>query len=128
MASKTAPQRHGICCIPDDSSHTSKMYVKSGSHGLHAMASQDMNAGTTIVQCLPLSHSLLVPPGMSIADDIDNGDKKRRCARCFFQEGSAGSTGDRWAKLRRCSKCKVAYYCSRSCQVSACILFYERVP
>lgn len=116
MASKHTT-RDQICCIPHDPSvkTSSKMHLKSGEYGLHAIASRDMSAGTIILQCLPLAHSLLVSPGMDAANEEES--KRRRCARCFFRAGDCGSNNPgRMNGLKRCSKCKTAYYCSRSCQ------------
>mmetsp|Transcript_27072 Transcript_27072/g.58034 ORF Transcript_27072/g.58034 Transcript_27072/m.58034 type:complete len:653 (-) Transcript_27072:2371-4329(-) len=94
------------------------MTIQPGPHGHHAIASRDIPAGSLIVQCLPLAHSILVPPGTMMEDD--EGDdvcgRRKRCTRCFFQEGDEDSSGMRRNTFGRCSKCRVAYYCSRSCQ------------
>ena len=100
----------GLCCIPTDDNITesktdgcnkrnacrylatnqhhdgisnscSNMNIKSGKHGLHAMSSRDIKAGTVIVQCVPTSHSLLIPPGTNILDEFDEDDGRRICAR-----------------------------------------------
>ena len=134
----------GICCIPTDDNITkpnsngcsrqndchylstnqhhdgiisnscSNMVIKTGKHGLHAISSQDIKAGTIIVQCLPISHSILIPPGTNILES-DEVDGRRICARCFIREGECNNSG-RKKKFGRCSKCRVLYYCSRSCQ------------
>ncbi|KAL3795466.1 hypothetical protein HJC23_000824 [Cyclotella cryptica] len=122
LATRSLP-RNKLCYIPHDSTEViqpSKMWIQSGAFGLHAIATQDMPAGTVILQCLPLAHSLLAPPGVSPSEDDgvhDNEGKRRRCTRCFVREGDRASCRDGVAKkLMRCSKCKIAYYCSRSCQ------------
>lgn len=119
MASTTssATSRDQICCIPHDSARkTSKVFVRSGEYGKHAIASQHMCAGTVVFQCVPLAHSLLVPTGMAY-DDSDE-DTRRRCARCFLRENDDKLSNDgSMNRLKRCSKCKMVYYCSRSCQV-----------
>ena len=116
--------RHQVCCIPHDpatKTQPSKMFMQSGAFGLHAIATQDMPAGTVILQCLPLAHSLLVPPGVPSADDDcvhDKDARQRRCLRCFSWEGDLRSFSDgEVKKLMRCSRCKIVFYCSRSCQV-----------
>ena len=140
----------GVCCIPTDdnipktdgcnrrnacrylatnqhhdgiSNSCNKMVIKSGIHGLHAISSQDIKAGTIIVQCLPISQSILAPPGTNILDESDEDDGRRICARCFIREGECSNNG-RKKKFGRCSKCRVLYYCSRSCQVS---FYYVRI-
>ena len=112
-------------CSISNSVNSSLMLIEPGPHGNHAIASQDINAGSVIVQCLPLAHSILVPPGSLMEEEESNSNdcKKRRCARCFYQEGDVDNTiseggGGRKIKFGRCSKCRMAYYCSRSCQVS----------
>ncbi|KAL9191424.1 hypothetical protein ACHAXT_001130 [Thalassiosira profunda] len=140
-------RRHYACCIPhsnsdapislpdDDGSESEgrprracrylkghapaspSLVIKSGPHGHHAVASQDIAAGSVIVQCLPLAHSILTPPGSSILDEEDDDDgTRRRCARCFAQEGDEDASGARKEKFGRCSKCRARFYCSRSCQ------------
>ena len=98
---------------------SSSMTIQSGPHGHHAVSSRDIKAGSVIVQCLSLAHSILVPPGTLMGGDDDNDDcgGRKRCARCFFREGDEDSSGKRRKKFGRCSKCRIAYYCSRSCQV-----------
>lgn len=101
----------------NDGSGGGAMAVRSGLRGLYAIATRDVAAGDVVVQCLPIAHSILAPPG------LDGGDgARRRCARCFFREGDAerdgcGVSTRRKDKFGRCSKCARAYYCSRSCQV-----------
>eukprot|EP01082_Thalassiosira_pseudonana_P011692 g10204.t1 g10204 contig4:1426866-1427663(+) len=115
---------HQVCCVSDDVARAETdaclLYVKSdGAHGRHALASQDIKAGSVVVQCLPIAHSFLITPGKLLIDDGDEDDygKPRRCVRCFFKEGNNASTDEgRRKKFGRCSRCKVAYYCSRSCQ------------
>ena len=105
------------------SNSCSNIVIKTGKHGLHAISSRDIKAGTVIVRCLPISHSILIPPGTNILDESDEDDGRRICARCFIREGECNS--GRKKKFGRCSKCRVAYYCSRSCQVSFyCILIF----
>jgi len=134
-----------ICCIPTDDNITkpnsncsrqnachylatnqhhdsisnscSNIVIKTGKHGLHAISSRDIKAGTVIVQCLPISQSILIPPGTNILDESDEDDGRRICARCFIREGECSNNG-RKKKFGRCSKCRVLYYCSRSCQVN----------
>jgi hypothetical protein len=105
------------CCGAIDSD--ANMVIHSGQFRYHAEASRDVKAGTVLVQCLPFAHSLLVPPGMQVEDaELDDNDSgiRKRCTRCFFQEGD--SVIDRIVEgFGRCSKCRVVYYCSRSCQV-----------
>lgn len=118
---------HQVCCVSDDVARAETdaclLYVKSdGAHGRHALASQDIKAGSVVVQCLPIAHSFLITPGKLLIDDGDEDDygKPRRCVRCFFKEGNNASTDEgRRKKFGRCSRCKVAYYCSRSCQVNS---------
>ena len=121
----TSSPRHQVCCITHDptaKNQPSKMSIQSGAFGLHAIATHDMPAGTVILQCLPLAHSLLVPPGVpSVEDDgvHDNEGRRRRCTRCFSWEGDRRPYSDgEVKKLMRCSRCKIVFYCSRSCQVS----------
>ena len=139
-------RKHRVCCIPSSYSNNTKatvsvdtkhacrylsahhhiqnannssMVIQSGPHGLHAIAAQDIKAGSLIVQCLPLAHSILVPPG-TLMEEVEGNDdcgKRRRCTRCFFQEGDEDSSGMRKKNFGRCSKCRLVYYCSRSCQV-----------
>lgn len=91
--------------------------VRTGPHGLHVYASRSIKAGSVIIQCLPLAHSILVPSGASPLDECDNNyDGRRRCTRCFFSEGDTDASGWRRKKFGRCSKCRVTYYCSRFCQ------------
>lgn len=109
---------------------SSSMAVKAGQHGLHAIASRDVKAGTVIVQCLPLAHSILVPPGSNIMMGIDDDDedededsgRKKICTRCFIQEGDSNA---KKKKFGRCSKCKLVYYCCRSCQVRYILCSYH---
>eukprot|EP00984_Skeletonema_dohrnii_P011210 scaffold4458_cov189-Skeletonema_dohrnii-CCMP3373.AAC.5 len=121
-----------ICCIPTadgcadecstiDDSHSChysssdnndgspiKMGVKTGPHGLHALATEDIPAGTVIVQCLPLAQSPII-----------HGPAKPTCFRCFFQEGDDDLSGRRKTEtLFRCSRCQIARYCSKECQMS----------
>ena len=111
---------------------SSSMVVKAGQHGLHAIASRDVKAGTVIVQCLPMAHSKLVPPGSNIMMDIDDDEdeededsgRKKICTRCFIQEGDSNA-GTRKKKFGRCSKCKLVYYCCRSCQVRYILCSYH---
>ena len=114
------------CCGVLNDSTQHKMVIKSGPHGLHAIASQDIKAGCVILQCLPLAHSVLVPPGGMMEDneedeDDDGSRRKKICSRCFIQEGDinidSSSENARKKKFGRCSKCRMVYYCSRSCQV-----------
>ena len=115
------------CCdygVLDDSTQH-KMVIKSGPYGLHVLASQDIKAGCVILQCLPLAHSVLVPPGGMMEDneeDEDDGSRRKKiCSLCFIQEGDinidSSSENVRKKKFGRCSKCRMVYYCSRSCQV-----------
>ena len=98
---------------------SSIMFTKQGPYGQHAMASQDIKAGSVIVQCLPLAHSLFFSPGTALTiheqESSEECNERRRCARCFHQEG--GIDGGRSQRFGRCSRCRVPYYCSRSCQV-----------
>ena len=107
------------------------MAVQSGPHGRYAIASRQIPAGAIIVQCLPLAHSILMPPGASLVEEDTSEEdegKRRRCARCFFQDGDEDISGLRKKKFGRCSKCRVVYYCSRSCQVGAMyVLLYAFV-
>ncbi|KAL7550265.1 hypothetical protein ACHAWF_013500 [Thalassiosira exigua] len=48
--------------------------TQSGPYGVHAIATRDIKAGSLIVQCLPLAHSVLVAPGLSIGESDANGD------------------------------------------------------
>ena len=97
--------------------HSCAVVVRAGPHGLHVFSSRNIKAGSVIIQCLPLAHSILVPPGTSPLDECDNNDDgRRRCTRCFFREGDIDASGWRRKKFGRCSKCQVTYYCSRSCQ------------
>jgi len=116
MAKTSAPRDPNICCIPNDITvRASTLLVECGEHGLHAIASKNINAGEIILQCSPLAHSLLVTPGIN-GDDGDD-DKRKRCARCFFRQGRGSSSDQgRMNGLKRCSRCKIVYYCSRSCQ------------
>lgn len=118
MLSTSLCRQENVCIIPHDRINSSKMLIETAEHGLHAIASQDMSAGTVVVRCFPLAHSLLVPPGMDAADVGEV--KQRRCARCFFRAGETGLTSHegRFDGLKRCTRCKVVYYCSRMCQVS----------
>lgn len=85
-----------------------KMGVKTGPHGLHAVATEDIPAGTVIVQCLPLAQSPII-----------HGPVKPTCFRCFFQEGDDDLSGKRKTEtLFRCSRCQIARYCSKECQMS----------
>lgn len=97
-------------------SNSSNIAVRSGPLGRHAVATQDMNAGTLVVQCLPLAHSILQVQEEE-RDGDDDGSKLRRCARCFIQEGDNDPSGLRRGSFGRCSKCQSTYYCTRSCQV-----------
>ncbi|KAL7467745.1 hypothetical protein ACHAXS_007983 [Conticribra weissflogii] len=108
----------GACRVSSSrKSYKSMMVVEFGPHGIHAMASQDINAGTVIVQCLPLAHSLFNPPTNLLTEEEHYRDENRRCARCFFSERNVDETTvGRKQKFGRCSKCKVAFYCCRSCQ------------
>ena len=120
----------------DDDGDWSSVAIRPGPHGLHAYASRDLKAGSVIVRCLPLAHSILVPPGTTTTttreedededDEYDDGGggggggrgRRRRCARCFFGEGESDhSDGRREARFGRCSRCRAVHYCSRSCQV-----------
>ncbi len=122
--------QHRCRCISTSLQHThhgsttnSSMVIQSGPHGLHTIASHDISAGSIIVQCLPLAHSLLVPPGsITGGEDEGSGDDgvRKRCTRCFVLEGDVDTSGRRKEKFGRCSKCRLVYYCSRSCQV--CLL------
>ena len=121
-----------ICCIPtldvDEESNSNcfkcqyspspqngdehcqdiKMAVKSGPHRLHAVAKEDIVAGTVIVQCLPISQSPII-----------HGPVKNTCFRCFFQEGDIDISGRRKKEtLFRCARCQIARYCSKECQMS----------
>jgi hypothetical protein len=121
-----------ICCIPmadgcaecstddDDryschysSSNSAEAYIKmavqTGPHcGRTAVATEDIPAGTVIVQCLPLAQSPII-----------HGPAKNTCFRCFFQEGDDDFSGRRKKEtLFRCSRCQIAHYCSRECQMS----------
>ncbi|KAL7539544.1 hypothetical protein ACHAXR_010804 [Thalassiosira sp. AJA248-18] len=146
MSSCPKNERPVVCCIPsldsddgvecgDNNQHSCRynlhadsiggspenhsMAIRSGPYGRHAIASRNLKAGSLIVQCLPLAHSILLPPGALMEEDGGDDDDcggKRRCTRCFFQEGDEDSSGMRRKKFGRCSKCHVAYYCSRSCQ------------
>lgn len=85
-----------------------KMGVKTGPHGLHAVATEDIRAGTVIAQCLPLAQSPII-----------HGPAKPTCFRCFFQEGDDDLSGRRKTEtLFRCSRCQIARYCSKECQMS----------
>ena len=134
-----APPAHrrninGRAAAADDDD--SSVSIRPGPHGLHAYASRYLKAGSVIVRCLPLAHSILVPPGTTTTtatredddDDDDDGGggggggggrgRRRRCARCFFGEGESNhSGGRRGANFGRCSRCRAVHYCSRSCQV-----------
>ena len=116
------------CCdgVLNNDSTQHKMVIKSGPYGLHAIASQDIKAGCVILQCLPLAHSILVPPGGMMGDieeeEEDDGSRRKKiCSRCFIQEGDtnigSSSENPRKKNFGRCSKCRMIYYCSRSCQV-----------
>ncbi len=84
-----------------------KMGVKTGPHGLHAVATENIPAGTVIVQCLPLAQSPVI-----------HGPAKPTCFRCFFQEGDDDLCGRRKTEtLFRCSRCQIARYCSKECQM-----------
>ena len=116
-----------ICCIPtidcaecstngdnryscqySPSGNNFKMGVKTGPHGLHAVATEDIPAGAVIVQCLPLAQSPII-----------HGPAKPTCFRCFFQEGDDDLSGRRKKEtLFRCSRCQIARYCSKECQLS----------
>ena len=128
MHHPTLRHRHSIA---NPSENIYSMAVQSGPHGRHAIASRQIPAGAIIVQCLPLAHSILMPPGASLVeeDTIEEDEgKRRRCARCFFQDGDEDISGLRKKKFGRCSKCRVVYYCSRSCQVGAMyVLLYAFV-
>lgn len=90
----------------DDAKEGVKMRISTGPHGLHAIASTDILAGTMIIQCLPLSQM-----------PIMHGPAKHTCSRCFFQEGDEDHSGKRKKEtLARCSRCQIAHYCSRECQ------------
>jgi len=119
--------RHNCCYIIRDHHHQHNakstdgnrgfsMFIQSGPHGLHAIASCDITAGSIIAQCLPMAHSMFVPPGALVEEDGEGNDRRKRCARCFFQEGDKDSSGTRKKKFGRCSKCRVTFYCSRNCQ------------
>lgn len=85
-----------------------KMGVKTGLHGLHAVATEDIPAGEIIVQCLPLAQSPII-----------HGPAKPTCFCCFFQEGDDDLSGRRKTEtLFRCSRCQIARYCSKECQLN----------
>ena len=90
----------------DDAKQRFKMRISTGPHGLNAIASTHISAGSIIVQCLPLSQM-----------PIMHGPVKHTCSRCFFQEGDEDHSGKRKKEtLARCSRCQIAHYCSRECQ------------
>ena len=98
----------------------SSMVIRSGPHRFHAIASRDVKAGTVIVQCLPLAHSLLVPPGMQGEElSIDDSGAPKRCARCFASEGDRHCPRKTEGKFGRCSICRVVSVCSSTCKVSS---------
>lgn len=59
------------------------------------------SVGDIVISCLPYAHVLM------------GKERGRRCDECFM----AGSLRER--TLNRCSKCRIAHYCSPSCQRSA---------
>lgn len=73
-----------------------------------AVATENIPAGTVIVQCLPLAQSPII-----------HGPAKSTCFRCFFQEGDDDLSGRRKKEtLFRCARCQIARYCSKECQMS----------
>jgi len=47
--------------------------------------------------------------GISIKSGVESSKVKRCCVKCGISEGTKG-------KLMQCSRCKLAYYCSKDCQ------------
>ena len=68
--------RYSCRYLNDGGATQRKMGVRTGPHGLHAVATEDIPAGEIIVQCLPLAQSPII-----------HGPAKPTCFCCFFQEG-----------------------------------------
>ena len=109
--STTVDDRNGCQYSPYDNNETQQIkmaVVKTGSYDLHVVATEDIPAGTVIVQCLPLAQSPII-----------HGPAKSTCFRCFFQEGDDDPSGRRKKEtLFRCARCQIARYCSKECQMT----------
>eukprot|EP00529_Nitzschia_sp_RCC80_P011190 CAMPEP_0113464094 /NCGR_PEP_ID=MMETSP0014_2-20120614/13015_1 /TAXON_ID=2857 /ORGANISM="Nitzschia sp." /LENGTH=638 /DNA_ID=CAMNT_0000356147 /DNA_START=20 /DNA_END=1936 /DNA_ORIENTATION=- /assembly_acc=CAM_ASM_000159 len=79
----------------------------NNNRGRRAVATQDIVAGTAILRNIPFAFV------------VDHERREERCSSCFrMSQPSSKNTNKNKNKLRRCSRCKSAWYCSRRCQMN----------
>jgi hypothetical protein len=83
------------------------------------VASKDFNEGDTVLSSLPIA-VYIHPDSVSHNDDVSSLNSSHSLRPCQFCLLAYRSSSENTSKNRmlRCSRCKVVYYCSPSCQKS----------